>query len=89
MDELVAHDPVNNPSHYTAGDIECIDAIRAAVGLEGFVAHCRSTAIKYSWRSGLKQNAAEDLRKGAWYLTRAAEELEKSAITLQEKERAA
>ena len=26
------HDPVNHPSHYTSGDIECIDAIRAALG---------------------------------------------------------
>ncbi len=70
-------DPVSRPSHYQSDDgIECIDAIRAALGLEGFVAHCRGTAIKYAWRSGKKQKHAEDLRKAAWYLTRAAEELE-------------
>lgn len=70
------HDAVNHPSHYASGEIECIDAIRAALGLEGFIAHCRGTAIKYAWRAGKKGEAAECLRKGAWYLTRAAEALE-------------
>ena len=69
-------DLVNHPPHYTAGSIECIDAIRAALGDEAFVAYCRATAIKYAWRAGRKANHAEDLRKGAWYLTRAAETLE-------------
>lgn len=72
----MTHDPVNRPSHYTSGAVECIDAIRAALGDETFVAYCRGTAIKYAWRSGLKANHAEDLRKGAWYLTKAASVLE-------------
>lgn len=76
-DGLHYADPVNHPDHYQSADgIECIDAIRAALGLEGFVAHCRGTAIKYAWRSGKKQKHAEDLRKAAWYLTRAAEAME-------------
>ena len=71
-------DNVNHPSHYQSDDgIECIDAIRAALGREGFIAHCRGTAIKYAWRSGKKSAHAEDLRKAAWYLERAAIELEK------------
>jgi hypothetical protein len=70
------HDPVNQPAHYTAGGVECIDAIRAALGDAAFVAYCRGNAIKYAWRSGLKAEHAEDLRKGAWYLTRAAETLD-------------
>jgi len=70
-------DTVNHPSHYTQGKIECIDAMREALGLEGFVAHCRACAIKYSWRAGLKDDTAQDLRKGAFYLTRAAQEIEK------------
>jgi hypothetical protein len=70
------HDPVNYPSHYTRGGIECIDAIRAALGDDGFVSYCRGQALKYAWRSGLKQSHAEDLRKGAWYLSRAAEVLD-------------
>lgn len=73
-------DPVDHPEHYQSEDgIECIDATRAALGLEGFVAHCRGTAIKYAWRSGKKAKHAEDLRKAAWYLTRAAEALDDQA----------
>lgn len=72
----MAHDPVNHPAHYTAGGVECIDAIRAALGDEGFVAYCRGNAMKYTWRAGLKAAHAEDLRKGAWYLTRAADTLD-------------
>lgn len=68
-------DPVNRPAHYTQGRIECIEAIREALGDEAFVAFCRGTAIKYAWRSGKKANHAEDLRKGAWYLTKAADVL--------------
>ena len=30
------HDPVSRPSHYTAGGIECIDAIRAALTPDEF-----------------------------------------------------
>lgn len=66
-------DMVNHPPHYTAGDIECIDAIRAALGDAGFVAYCRGNAIKYLWRTGRKGNAQEDLQKAAWYGTKAAE----------------
>jgi hypothetical protein len=71
-----SNDPVNHPAHYTAGGIECIDAIREALGDEAFVAYCRGNAIKYLWRTGRKQNAAEDLRKAAWYCSRAANILE-------------
>lgn len=70
-------DMVNHPPHYQTDGIECIDAIRAALGLDGFVAHCRGNAIKYSWRAGKKGQAGQDLRKAAWYLNRAADELEK------------
>ena len=68
-------DMVNHPPHYQSDSgIECIDAIRAALGSEGFIAYCRGNAMKYVWRE--KVNAAEDLRKAAWYLERAARELE-------------
>lgn len=72
------YDAVNHPKHYQSEDgIECIDAIRAALGVDGFVAYCRGNAIKYAFRSDKKENNAQDLRKAAWYLTRAAEELGK------------
>ena len=68
-------DMVNHPPHYQSDNgIECIDAIRAALGREGFIAYCRGNAMKYVWRE--KVNAAEDLRKADWYLERAASELE-------------
>ena len=73
-----AYDAVNHPEHYQSeSGIECIDAIRASLGLDGFVAYCRGNAIKYAWRSGKKANHAEDLRKAAWYLEKAASELDK------------
>ena len=68
-------DMVNHPPHYQSDSgIECIDAIRAALGSAGFIAYCRGNAMKYVWRE--KINAAEDLRKAAFYLDRAASELE-------------
>ena len=68
-------DMVNHPPHYQSDSgIECIDAIRAALGGDGFIAYCRGNAMKYVWRE--KVNAAEDLRKAAFYLDRAAKELE-------------
>ena len=33
-------------------------------------------AFKYSWRAGKKADAGQDLKKAAWYLNRAADELE-------------
>lgn len=74
---ILSADNVNHPQHYQSDNgIECIDAIRAALGLDGFVAHCRGTAIKYAFRAGKKQAHAEDLRKAAWYLNRAANALD-------------
>lgn len=69
-------DPVNHPEHYAAGEIECIDAIRVALGKEAFIAYCRGMGIKYSWRADKKGQQAQDLRKAAWYLTHAAGILE-------------
>ena len=69
-------DMVNRPPHYTTGKVECIDAIHAALGDESFIDYCRGQALKYVWRSNQKWNAAEDMRKAAWYLDRAASMLE-------------
>ena len=62
-------DMVNHPPHYTAADngIECIDAIRAALGKEMFIGFLRGQVIKYHWRLLLKTNPLEDLRKASWY----------------------
>jgi len=63
-------DPVNHPPHYTASAIECIDAIHAALGDEGFRSYCRGQVVKYLWRAPLKGAEAQDLAKAHWYLTR-------------------
>jgi hypothetical protein len=65
------NDPIN-PAHYKQSDIECIDAIRAALGPEGFKSYCRGNVIKYLWRSEHKGQAAEDYRKAEWYCDRLA-----------------
>lgn len=63
-------DAVNRPPHYTAGGVECIDALEAAtVGLEGIEAVCTANAIKYLWR-WKRKGGVEDLRKARWYLDR-------------------
>jgi hypothetical protein len=70
-------DPVQNPIHYTEGNIECIDAIEEAVkDLQGIEAVCTANALKYIWR-WKKKNGTEDLRKSVWYLNRLIQILEK------------
>ena len=66
---------VNHPSHYTAGKVECIDALEAAtVGLQGIEAICTANAIKYLWRWKFK-NGVEDLAKAKWYINKLAKHL--------------
>jgi hypothetical protein len=72
IDECVEHpdldvDPVKFPAHYNQGDIECIDALRSALGDEGFVGFCVGNVIKYLWRYRHK-GGVEDLRKAEEYL---------------------
>lgn len=68
------NDMVNNPPHYQSeGGIECIDAIVAALGIDGAIAYCRGAVIKYMWRADKKGNEAQDYEKAAWYANKAAE----------------
>ncbi len=69
------NDPVNRPSHYTQGGIECIDAIAAALGNDGFIAFLRGQIIKYTWRLGLKDIATQDAAKAVWYANKLTEAL--------------
>lgn len=69
-------DPVERPSHYVAGEIECIDAIQAATTQEEFEGFLRGNVLKYLWRCNLKSNKTEDLNKARWYLNRLIEETE-------------
>lgn len=69
---------VTNPSHYTTGEIEAKDALKAM--LEGskfphIVDTWRSFAFKYIWRAD-KKNGLEDLYKAKQCIEYAIEELE-------------
>lgn len=69
-------DNVNHPAHYTAGGIECVDAMKACVsGLNEMEAVCTSHALKYLWRWKHK-NGAEDIRKCIWWLERLLKEID-------------
>ena len=70
-------DAVNHPAHYShAGEFEPIKIIFA---LGWGVPFCLGNALKYIIRAGLKQgeSISKDLRKAAFYLTYAADWLEK------------
>lgn len=71
--DLLSHDVVNHPSHYTNGKVECIDAIESAtVGKTGIEAVCVANVIKYLWRYEDK-NGLEDIKKAQWYLNKLIE----------------
>ncbi len=66
----MSNDNVHHPAHYTAGAVECIDAIEAATtGLTGAEAYNTGQIIKYAWR-WKRKNGLEDLQKARWYLDR-------------------
>lgn len=71
----MADDYVNHPPHYRQGDIECIDAIKSALG-DGFKYYLQGSIIKYIWRFEHKQNPVQDLQKSSWYLDRLIAELQ-------------
>lgn len=63
-------DNVNHPAHYTAGKVECIDAIEAAtVKKTGIEAVCVANIIKYLWRYEEKGGIV-DVQKAEWYIKR-------------------
>lgn len=68
LDALVPRpDPVNHPEHYTAGSVECIDAIKAQMTREEFLGYLRGNVVKYLWRYRHK-GGVESLKKAQWYL---------------------
>jgi len=73
---VVPADNVNHPPHYKVGGIETIDYLQAKLTPEEFAGFCKGNALKYISRANHKADAAEDLRKAAWYLDR----LQKSGV---------
>lgn len=68
-------DSINHPPHYNKhpSGVECIDIVE-------HMNFCLGNAIKYIWRTGLKDSAnqLEDLKKARWYVEREIQRLEKS-----------
>lgn len=78
---VVDGDAVNHPQHYTRGKFETIEVIEHMTQgyADPFVAYCVGNTTKYIDRAPYKHGSpAEDLRKAAWYLTRAADHIEGS-----------
>lgn len=66
---------VNHPSHYTQGNVECIECLKSAtVNKPPFEAVCVANAIKYLWRYEEK-GGIEDVDKALWYINRLRKEL--------------
>lgn len=61
------NDQIHRPSHYV-GDIECIDAMIAAFGMDAVKMYARIAAFKYQWRAGKKDPLPQELGKAIWYL---------------------
>ena len=74
--DIAVSDPVNSPSHYTAGGIECIEAIKASMSPEEFRGYLKGNSLKYLWRYQNKEKPVQDLSKSNWYLNRLIKELE-------------
>ena len=66
-----------NPDHYKQGEIECIDALKAATVFKvGIEAVCVANIIKYLWRYEFK-GGIDDIYKARWYLNKLIEEVKK------------
>lgn len=59
------HDNINQPKHYTFGEIEPIDVIE-----DWKLPYHLGNVIKYIARAEHKGNMIEDLKKARWYLDR-------------------
>lgn len=81
----MSDDKVNNPRHYTNGELQCIQAIEAALTPEEFRGYCKGNVIKYTWREKYK-GGTQDLKKATWYLQRLVDYGKKaiSAVTRTE-----
>lgn len=74
-------DNVNQPSHYTNGFIECIDAMQSMLTHDEFIGYLRGNIFKYQWRYKHK-NGLEDLKKAQWYQAKLIE-VEQISIALK------
>lgn len=74
-------DPVNHPSHYCKpGQLECIEKMEVAFGIEAVKHFCLLNAFKYVERCRDKDNFEQDIEKAIWYLKRLASYIGDEAI---------
>ena len=79
---------VNSPAHYqhivlshngkdpqTYEAIDIIEGVLNSLNLDPFGSDCVGNTLKYIMRAPYKGKTAEDLSKGAWYLSRYADRL--------------
>lgn len=66
---------VDHPTHYNAGGIECIEAIKASMKQDEFEGYLKGNCIKYLWRYRDK-GGLESLLKCQWYLDRLITEID-------------
>ena len=70
--EKPKEDMVNHPSHYTQGEIECIQVIQYIndkLNILGYQGYCLGNFIKYIWRCNYK-NGWEDINKAIFYMNK-------------------
>ena len=65
-------DSVKKPKHYNVhpSGVECIE-------ITEHMNYCLGNAIKYIWRSSLKNKQTEDLEKAVWYIQREIKRIKK------------
>lgn len=66
----------NAQKHYCTGDVEFIDAVRSALGLEGFIAFCRGACLQQLWKAGKTEALLKNLKDAQFYLEEAIQEIE-------------
>ena len=72
IESNVEQDNVNHPSHYSSGEVECIDAIQSSMTHEAFCGYLKGNVQKYMWRYENK-GGTESLKKAQWYLNKLIE----------------
>ena len=76
VEKVEPKDMVNNPKHYDAEGLSCIDVMIKLYGKEAVRTFCMLNSFKYQWRCNNKGNCKQDLEKARWYLNKFLELLE-------------
>jgi hypothetical protein len=80
--DTVKDDPVNHPSHYTSGGIECLAALEASMTPIEYAGFLKGQVFKYIWRYRLKGKPVQDLKKARFYMDRLIQVIEKEEVAV-------